>query len=74
MFFFTNHTANALPHKQFLQSIRHFYNDHHFYLVWINLSDNADNITLKDVLKNKTLKLICHFDDGAIYITNDGGK
>lgn len=71
VFFFTNHTAQQLPHIQFPNDVKDFYNDDHFYLVWINLSDNADYITLKEVLQHKPLKLISRFKDGAVYITND---
>ena len=71
VFFFTNHTAQQLPHKQFPGEIKDFYNDDHFYLVWIDLSDNNDYITLKDVLQHKSLKLVRRFQDGAVYVTNN---
>lgn len=71
VFFFTNHLAQQLPHKQFPNDVKEFYNDDHFYLIWINLSDNNDYITLKEVLQHKPLKLVKRFPDGAIYSTND---
>jgi hypothetical protein len=74
VFFFTNHTAQQLPHKQLPKDVREFYNDDHFYLVWINLSDNNDYITLKEVFQHKSLKVVSRFPDGAIYITNDSDE
>jgi hypothetical protein len=74
VFFFTNHLAQQLPHKQFPNDVRDFYNDDHFYLVWINLSEDSDYITLKEVLQHKSLKLVSRFQDGAIYVTNDSDE
>jgi hypothetical protein len=74
VFFFTNHMAQQLPHKQFPKDVRDFYNDDHFYLVWINLSNNNDYITLKEVFQHKSLKLVSRVQDGAIYITTDSDE
>jgi hypothetical protein len=67
VYFFTGHTAQQLPHKQALKETRDFYMEDHVYLVWFYLGDNPDLIPLNDILKNKPMKLVNQFSDGAVY-------
>lgn len=69
VFFFTGHTAQQLPHKQFTKDINDFYTEDNFYVIWLNLGNDADLISLSDILKNRRMKLIKRFTDGAVYVT-----
>jgi hypothetical protein len=39
--------------------------------VWFNLGFDPDIIALKDILRNKSMKLVKQFSDGAVYMTID---
>ncbi len=71
VFFFTGRSTQRLPHRQSPDEIKEFNDDDHFYIVWFNLGFDPDIIALKDILKNKPMKLIKQFPDGAVYMTID---
>ncbi len=71
VFFFTGRSTQRLPHKQSPDEIKEFYDDDHFYIVWFNLGYDPDIVALNDILKNKPMKLIKQFPDGAVYMTID---
>jgi hypothetical protein len=71
VFFFTGHSSQRLPHRQSPSDIKEFFQDDHFYVVWFSLESDPDVIGLKDILKNKRMKLVKQFSDGAVYMTID---
>ena len=71
VYFFTKKHAQQLPHKQIPEEINDLLNEEAFYIVWFNLTDDSDDISLNYILKNRPMKVIKRLQDGVIYITRD---
>ena len=72
VYFFSGMSGYLVPHKFFKKDMQHFYGLKHFYLVWFNDLENPELVNLKDIEKEKQLKLLKKFDDGAIYEYGNG--
>jgi hypothetical protein len=71
VYFFTGSTCQLLPQKAFPGPIQEYYQSGKQYLIWFNDGDNPAILTLKQVLANKSFRLLQQFDDGAVYQTPD---
>jgi hypothetical protein len=71
VFFFTGRSTQRLPHRQSPDDIKEFLQDDHFYIVWFTLGFDSDIVALKDILRNKRMRLVKQFSDGAVYMTID---
>ncbi len=71
VYFFTKKHAQQLPHKQIPEEINELFSEDAFYIVWFSLTDESDDISLNYILKNRPMKVLKRFPDGAIYVTRD---
>jgi hypothetical protein len=71
VYFFTGRHCQLLPQKAFPGPIRQFFAQGHQYLIWFDDGDNPAILTQETVLAGKRLKLLGHFEDGAVYMTAD---
>lgn len=74
VYFFCNRHCQLLPQQAFEGPIRQFYAEGHQYVIWFNDGDNDAILTQEQVLSHKRMILVKHFTDGAVYMTEDGGK
>ena len=66
-YFFTGQTVKLLPHRFFEQNIADFYKLKRFRLIWFKDLDNPELISLKDIVKQRKLKKLFDFPEGAVY-------
>jgi hypothetical protein len=67
VYFFSGMSSYLVPHRFFKKDIQKFYQIKRFYLIWFNDLENPELINIKDIQKEKKLKVIKQFSTGAIY-------
>lgn len=71
VYFFTGKHCQLLPQQAFPEPIRQFFTQGHQYLIWFDDGDNPAILTQDEVMTGKRLRLLGHFEDGEIYVTED---
>jgi hypothetical protein len=69
VYFFTGLRCNNLPHNLSVQEKKDFLSEKKCYLIWFYDSNNAELLSLDEVLRAKNVAILYQFSNGAIYIT-----
>lgn len=71
VYFFTGRHCRLLPQKAFPGPIRQFFAQGRQYLIWFDDGDNPAILTQDEVLAGKHVRLLGHFEDGEVYVTDE---
>jgi len=69
VWFFTGMKAELLPHNDFPNDVKQFFDEKHCYVVWFDDGYNPDLAGLDFITRVKKMKLLVRLPDGAIYET-----
>lgn len=68
IYLYTNYVAEALPEKVYKSDVKEFINKKQSILIWFKLDPNNDILSLNEIQKLKTIKVLHSFSDGTIYL------
>jgi hypothetical protein len=68
VYFKTNHQAQILPERKYVNLVNEFNNMPSQILIWFNNEDNPEVLNLQEVVSTKKLQIIGSFNDGVIYL------
>lgn len=68
VYLYTGHAVDAVPEKVYRHDVKEFQSESPIVLIWFNLEQNTDLLSLKDIRKHKEMTVLHSFTDGTIYL------
>lgn len=72
VYMFAHMHSTLLPHKFFAKDVAKVYQQKSFYLIDFKKMESSELISLKDIQAHKKVTKLYDFEDGAVYMCEDG--